>query len=132
MDPSLPRYSPSLPNNGALVNDPLYDPSTDPDQGPHTSAMAYADNIRSRRAPATSSTYNTHPLTGKGRDSKRFDDKGTPIFSDDPDNATFKAFRKTAEEEKRKRKREIWITLAITVIACFVRLWKINQPSSVV
>ncbi|RUS19622.1 Dolichyl-phosphate-mannose-protein mannosyltransferase-domain-containing protein [Endogone sp. FLAS-F59071] len=129
MDPSLPRYSPSLSNNGAFGNDPLYEPSTD--QGPHTSAMAYADNIRFRRAPATSSTSNAHPLTGKGRDSRRFDDEGTPILGD-PDNATFKAFRKTAEADKHRRKREIWITLTITVIACFVRLWKLNQPSSVV
>ncbi|RUP43802.1 hypothetical protein BC936DRAFT_136712 [Jimgerdemannia flammicorona] len=127
MDPTaLPRYSPSLPSNGAHSNDSPYlsDFPADPDQTPHSSATAYTDNIRFRRIPTIPSAYNMHPLTGKGRDHGQ--------FSGDSDNAMFKAFRKTAEVEKHKRKREIRIALAITVIACFVRLWKIYQPSSVV
>jgi len=50
----------------------------------------------------------------------------------DYDNSYFKATRKRTALEEQSRKRDLKIALALTIWACYVRLWKIWQPTSVV
>lgn len=50
----------------------------------------------------------------------------------DYDNSYVKAARKRTALEEQSRKRDLKIALGLTVWACYIRLWKIWQPSSVV
>jgi hypothetical protein len=50
----------------------------------------------------------------------------------DYDNSYLKAARKRTALEDQSRKRDLKIALALTLWACYIRLWKIWQPSSVV
>ncbi|KAI9281385.1 Dolichyl-phosphate-mannose-protein mannosyltransferase-domain-containing protein [Umbelopsis sp. AD052] len=50
----------------------------------------------------------------------------------DYDNSYVKAARKRTALEDQSRKRDLKIAAALTVWACYIRLWKIWQPASVV
>ncbi|KAI7856270.1 Dolichyl-phosphate-mannose-protein mannosyltransferase-domain-containing protein [Circinella umbellata] len=50
----------------------------------------------------------------------------------DYDSKTFKARHDRVLKEKMVRKKDWRITIALTLWACYIRLWKIAQPSSVV
>ena len=64
---------------------------------------------------------------------KPFDEDYDDIdLSLDYDSKIFKARHDRVLQEKMARKKDWRITIALTLWACYIRLWKIAQPSSVV
>lgn len=110
-------------HNITITSDPTLDTYNNYNSQSHSSyssANDKYDTFRQRRR-------DVNKINGQY---KPYDD-GSDLMTD-YDSSYLKATRKRTALEEKSRKRDLKIALALTLWACYIRLWKIWQPSSVV
>ncbi|KAM3582441.1 hypothetical protein VKS41_005085 [Umbelopsis sp. WA50703] len=104
------------------------------EQGSDTSDGYYLPQ-NARQYATANDTYDSFRQRRRdvGKGNGRFKPFGDQMgYADDYENSYMKAARKRTALEEQTRKRDLKISLVLTIWAMYIRLWKIWQPSSVV